>query len=144
MQSKTVDFKRRVLILRVAKEYMDPLILLSWTAVVILAGSYWFQIWKIHKHKEVRDLSLIYHSLLAVGFGILIFTALMEDSTIFLVKQIATFIPVVIIIWQILIHRKDHWHDEKDEVCKNCKSELEPDWKHCPYCSTSRSGAPKK
>ena len=77
---------------------MDFLTILSWIAIFMLASSYWFQIWKIHVHKEVRDLSLIYHILLALGFGLLIITAVMEDSFIFLVKQIATFIPVIIII----------------------------------------------
>ncbi|MCP4646304.1 MAG: zinc-ribbon domain-containing protein [bacterium] len=123
---------------------MDLIVPLSWVAVLILASSYWFQIWKIHNHKEVRDLSLTYHVLLAIGFGVLIFTALIEESQIFLAKQIATFVPVVIIIGQILIHRKDHWHDEKDELCKKCGSELEPDWKHCPYCGNIREITPKE
>ena len=72
--------------------------ILSWTAVILLSTSYWFQIWKIHVHKEVRDLSMTYHILLALGFGILAYTAWLEGSTIFLVKQIATTIPVCIII----------------------------------------------
>jgi hypothetical protein len=83
----------------------------------------------------VRDISLPYHFLLAIGFGALIFTAYEEQSTIFLVKQIATFIPVLIIIFQIFQHSKDHWHDDADPVCKKCNSELEPDWVYCPYCN---------
>ena len=64
--------------------------LLSWSAIIVLSTSYWFQIWKIHVHKEVRDLSMTYHVLLALGFGILTYTAWAENSVIFLVKQIAT------------------------------------------------------
>ena len=45
--------------------------ILSWTAIFLLSISYWFQIYKIHQHKEVRDLSMIYHVMLALGFGIL-------------------------------------------------------------------------
>ncbi|MBE8221815.1 MAG: hypothetical protein HAW60_03710 [Bdellovibrionales bacterium] len=112
----------------------DTTAIISWAAVIILSCSYWFQIWKIHLHKEVRDLSIIYHVLLALGFGTLTYTAWQEGSTIFLVKQIATTIPVVIIIAQIIIHKKDHWHDEDDDYCKKCSKELEPDWSHCPYC----------
>ena len=118
---------------------MTFLSILSWVAVFMLALSYWFQIWKIHKHKEVRDLSLIYHFFLAIGFGLLIFTAIVEDSFIFLIKQIATFIPVIIIIGQIFYHKQDHWHDDGDELCQECSKELEPDWLFCPYCSIRRS-----
>ncbi len=114
---------------------MDMLGFISWSAIVILASSYWFQIYKIHIHKEVRDLSITYHILLAIGFGILIFTAFFEDSMIFFVKQIATFVPVLIIIAQIVYHRQDHWHESDDAFCETCNFELEPHWKHCPSCS---------
>ena len=117
---------------------MNPEVLkmLSWIAVVILSVSYWFQIWKIHIHREVRDLSLIYHILLATGFGILAITAYYEGSLIFLVKQIATTLPVVIIISQILYHKQDHWHDDLNPSCQGCQEELESDWDYCPYCGT--------
>ncbi len=106
----------------------------SYIAILILAVSYWIQIWKIHIHKEVRDISLWYHILLAMGFGMLILTAYVEDSRIFLIKQILTCLPVVVIIGQILYHRRDHWHAEEDPACNGCGSELELDWAHCPYC----------
>ena len=83
----------------------------------------------------MRDISLPYHFFLALGFGVLIFTAYEEQSAIFLVKQIATFIPVLIIIFQIFQHSKDHWHDDDDPACKECNSELEPNWVYCPYCN---------
>ena len=72
----------------------------------------WFQICKIHVHKEVRDLSMTYHVFLALGFGILTYTAWVENSLIFLVKQIATTVPVLIIIGQIIYHKDDTWIDE--------------------------------
>ena len=112
------------------------LLFVSWTAVIILSLSYWFQIFKIHRHKEVRDISLVYHIFLALGFGILIWTAVEEDSTLFLVKQITTFIPVVIIILQVIFHRKERWHDDNDPFCKKCNNELELNWKYCPFCGT--------
>lgn len=109
--------------------------ILSWSAVILLSTSYWFQIYKIHIHKEVRDLSMIYHVMLALGFGILTLTAWIENSTIFLVKQIATTVPVVVIIGQIIYHRDDHWVDSSDPNCLQCNEDLEPDWVVCPYCA---------
>lgn len=82
---------------------------LSWVAIAILTVSYWFQIWKIHVHKEVRDISLTYNILLAIGFAILGVTAYQEGSIIFLVKQIVTTIPVIIIVIQVIYHRNDRW-----------------------------------
>ncbi|MEM7175320.1 MAG: PQ-loop domain-containing transporter [Chlamydiota bacterium] len=110
------------------------LAILSWIAIVILSVSYWFQIWKIHVHKEVRDISLTYNVLLAIGFGILAFTALQEKSLIFLVKQVMTTIPVTIIIFQVLYHKNDRWHDVRLKRCKNCSQEVEKYWKFCAYC----------
>lgn len=108
--------------------------ILSWAAVILLSTSYWFQIYKIQIHKEVRDLSMIYHVMLALGFGILTLTAWIENSTIFLVKQIATTIPVVVIIGQIIYHKNDRWVDNSDPNCLQCNEDLEPDWIICPYC----------
>jgi uncharacterized protein with PQ loop repeat len=117
---------------------------LSWLAVVLLSVSYWFQIWKIHVHKEVRDLSMVYHVMLATGFAILTYTAWAEDSTIFLVKQISTTIPVCVIIGQIIYHKGDHWHDSVDPLCTGCNEELELDWSVCPYCGTPRQKTVEK
>ncbi len=113
---------------------MDLLEILSWIAIVILSISYWFQIWKIHVHREVRDLSIMYNVLLAVGFTILGFTAWKEHSVIFLTKQIVTTVPVFIIIAQILYHRQDRWHNSNANYCPNCNEELERKWKHCAFC----------
>lgn len=113
---------------------MDVQYIMSWVAVVLLSVSYWFQIWKIHVHREVRDLSLPYHILLALGFGILAWTAVLEGSTVFLVKQVATTIPVVVIIGQIFYHKDEKWHDPDDPSCNRCGEEVEHDWPFCPYC----------
>jgi len=118
---------------------LDYMKILSWVAVGLLSISYWFQIWKIHVHREVRDLSMIYHVMLAMGFGILTYTAWAEGSIIFLIKQIATTIPVLIIIGQIIYHKDDHWHDDVDPTCIGCGEELELDWKNCPYCGTMKT-----
>lgn len=114
---------------------------LSWMAIVILSISYWFQIWKIHIHKEVRDLSIWYNILLALGFGILGFTAYQEKSLIFLVKQIVTTIPVIVIIFQIIYHSQDRWHELGAKHCQGCKEELESWWKHCPSCGTAKKNS---
>ena len=114
------------------------LTIISWIAVFLLSISYWFQIWKIHVHKEVRDISLVYHILLSIGFGVLIVTAYYENSLIFTVKQISTFIPVTIIIFQILFHKKDRWHDNVDPTCSECKQEMELNWNYCAYCGNKK------
>lgn len=54
---------------------------------------------------------------------------------IWFVKQIATIIPVIVVIVQIHLHKKDRWHDDHDPFCSKCKSEMEPNWKYCPECS---------
>ncbi|MBF5058835.1 zinc ribbon domain-containing protein [Candidatus Neptunochlamydia vexilliferae] len=113
--------------------------ILSWIAIVVLSVSYWFQIWKIHVHKEVRDISLTYNILLALGFGTLTFTAIEEGSLIFLVKQIMTTIPVIIIIIQVIYHKNDKWHDPALARCSKCKEELERRWSFCPSCGEKRS-----
>lgn len=112
---------------------------IPWIAVCILSLGYWSQVWKIHIHKEVRDISMMSYIFLSVGFSIMAIKAHQEDSTIFLIKQIATLIPALIICFQIYIHKEDHWHDDDDEMCTNCGQELEPHWKFCAYCGHSAS-----
>ncbi len=114
--------------------------LLSWAAISALMVSYWFQIYKIQIHKEVRDLSLPYHWLLFIGFSLLGFQAYVENSTIFLVKQIVTSIPVGVLILQIYYHRQDKWFDSEDSDCFSCKRKIEPKWKYCPDCGTRDNG----
>lgn len=109
----------------------------AWASVAILSLGYWFQVWKIHVHREVRDLSLASYCMLWCGFCILAVTAYLQKSTIFMVKQISTSIPVFIICCQILIHKEDHWHDDDDPICDNCSEELEPHWEYCAYCGAT-------
>lgn len=85
--------------------------ILSWIAVVILSASYWAQVWRIHIHKEVRDLSFNMYLGLAIGFTIMLFKAISEGSVIFAVKQLATLIPCLIIAAQIIQHKDDSWED---------------------------------
>jgi len=109
---------------------------LSWIAIVVLASGYWIQVWKIHLHKEVRDLSIGMYLSLAAGFCILLVTAYTESSVIFFFKQAFCLVPVFIILLQIRHHNKDHWHDDDDFFCLDCGEEMEIDWNHCPYCGS--------
>ena len=118
------------------KELLD---IISWTAVVLFAVSYWFQIRKIHIHKEVRDISMTYHTLLAIGSIVLAYTAWVEDSSIFVVKQISTAIPVIVIIAQIIIHKEDRWYDAKLALCSHCGERLEISWNNCPCCGEEKN-----
>jgi len=107
---------------------------IPWLALILLSLGYWFQVYKIYKHKEVRDISLIGYILLALGFAIMSIKALDEGSTIFFVKQIMTLIPSFVIIHLVCKYRDQEWHDELDAFCEKCQNELEPRWTFCPDC----------
>lgn len=107
---------------------------LGYAAIVALGLSHWLQVWKIHKHREVRDIAMGTYILLLCGYVILTFVARDEGSSIFFWRQIATIVPVSVTLCQIWWHRQDHWHDAHDPYCVSCNEELEPDWKFCPYC----------
>ena len=102
--------------------------------IFLTSVSYWFQIYKIHQHKEVRDLSKMAFSGLLLGYVCLFYGAWTEDSAIFMFKQIATGIPVAIILGQIIYHKGDHWVDASDPDCPQCGEDSEPDFSCCPYC----------
>ncbi len=110
------------------------LMIFSWIAVVLLGAGFWFQIWKIHVHREVRDLSGLYYGMLAIGYGILTVTAYVERSWIFIAKQIVTFVPTVVIMGQIYYHRGDEWHDERNVVCPKCSREIDGRDRFCSKC----------
>ncbi|HAA53419.1 MAG TPA: hypothetical protein DCE42_01605 [Myxococcales bacterium] len=115
--------------------------IVPWVAVVLLSLGYWSQVRKIQLHKEVRDLSMMSYVLLAFGFSIMSWQAIREGSAIFLFKQVMTLIPVTIIIYQIVIHQGDTWHDEDALHCGACDNELEVRWSYCPACGEPREGA---
>ena len=112
------------------------LTVIPWLAVAILSLGYWAQVWRIHLHKEVRDLSLLSYAMLAFGFSIMAVKAYHEQSVIFMVKQVATLIPALFIVFQIWYHKDDRWHDDMDDSCRHCGSELEPHWSFCADCGT--------
>ncbi|MDA9951470.1 PQ-loop repeat-containing protein [Oligoflexaceae bacterium] len=113
----------------------------SWFAIFVVSVSYWFQVWRIHVHREVRDLSMMFYGLFLLGVSLLCVQAYREDSTIFFTKQILVIIPVIIIIFQIIYHRQDSWHEEDAESCVFCGAELEALWKSCPHCSCVQSAS---
>ena len=84
---------------------------LSWLAVIALSFSFWLQAWKIHVHKEVRDLSLTSYILFSIAYAILAYRAFDDETWIFMVKQLGTFIPSVVIVYQIFKHKNDRWKD---------------------------------
>ena len=64
-----------------------------------------------------------------------------QKAKCFLFKQVMTLIPVTIIIYQIVIHQGDTWHDEDALHCGACDNELEVRWSYCPACGEPREGA---
>ena len=92
-------------------EGTDAICILSWVAVVGLSGSYFLQAYKIHQHKEVRDLSLGSYLGMTVCFIALLARAVVEGQPIFIAKQVLTLIPVITIECQILYHRGDRWKE---------------------------------
>ena len=85
--------------------------IISTLAIVILSIGFWSQVWHIHKHKEVRDLSIIQYISLAIGDSLLGIVAYSTDTTTFLIKQLMSLVPTIIIISQIMYHRSDTWED---------------------------------
>ena len=113
--------------------------IVSWIAIFVVSVSYWFQVWRIHVHREVRDLSLAFYGLFLVGITLLCFQAYREGSLVFFTKQVLVIIPVVIIIFQIIYHRRDSWHDENADFCVFCGAEQEGDWHCCPHCGCAQT-----
>lgn len=84
---------------------------LSWAAVVILPLGYWKQVWHIHKHKEVRDLSLSSYIFFATAYLFLGIESYYINSLLFLIKNLLVMIPTLVLIYQIIVHRDDKWDD---------------------------------
>jgi uncharacterized protein with PQ loop repeat len=83
--------------------------ILAWVAVAALSVSFWLQAWKIHKHKEVRDLSLTSYVLFSLAYAVLAYKAWDDEVWIFLVKQLGTLVPSIVIVYQIITHKDDEW-----------------------------------
>ena len=112
---------------------------ISWVAIFVVSVSYWFQVYRIQKHKEVRDLSMAFYVLFFVGVSLLCIQAYRENSVIFFTKQILVMIPVAIIICQIIYHRQDTWLDEHCESCVSCGAGMESTWDCCPHCGCDQT-----
>ena len=91
---------------------MDLLTIMSWIAVVCLPLGYWKQVYHIHVHKEVRDLSLGSYIFFAIAYLFLGIEAYAINSTVFLVKNMLVIIPTGVLIYQIIVHRKDKWVED--------------------------------
>ena len=84
---------------------------LSTIAIVILSVGFWSQVLHIHKHKEVRDISIVQYVSLFIGYSLLAVVAQEANSTTFLIKQLMSIVPTAIIIGQIIYHRQDKWEE---------------------------------
>ena len=111
---------------------------LPWVAVLILNAGYWLQIYKIHVHKEVRDLAVSSYIMFDLAYGILAYEAYVIDSQVFLIKNILTATSTTILIAMIWYHKDDEWHDDEDKHCVFCGNELEPHWTYCTDCGWDR------
>jgi len=90
--------------------------LCAWSAVVAIPAGYFIQIYKIHKHKEVRDLSQAAFMFYLYSYISLGMKAYLDGSEIFIAKNIFVAIPTIIILYQIKVHKNDTWkHDEEYE-----------------------------
>jgi uncharacterized protein with PQ loop repeat len=85
--------------------------IISWTASVLLIAAFIPQIWRIHKHKEVRDLSVLSFWGLLLGSLGLATEAYMVGSGPLFFKQLLTALCAIIILVQIKTHSKDKWED---------------------------------
>ena len=106
---------------------MELLELLSWVAVICLPIGYWKQVYHIHIHKEVRDLSLSSYIFFAVAYILLGVEAYAINSTVFLVKNLLVIVPTGVLIYQIIVHRKDKWVD--DDYTKMAEKSSDPQHK---------------
>jgi len=121
------------------------MLIFGYVAIGILAISHWLQVWKIHVHKEVRDISVWTYIFLLTGYFVLATKAFLDyqnagGDILWFFRQMATIVPVSTVVFQIWIHRRDRWHDDRDTSCSGCGKELEPNWQYCPWCSTKDDG----
>lgn len=83
--------------------------LLTYGASILLCIGYWAQVYKIHIHKEVRDLNIWSYIAFAIAYVILGIEAYTINSTVFLFKNALVLVPTCVLIWQIKVHEGDEW-----------------------------------
>ena len=81
----------------------------GWTAAILLAMGYWLQVWRIHVHKEVRDISLPSYILFTIAYMLFGAEAYSINSTLFFWKNILVLVPTIVIIFQVVKHKDDSW-----------------------------------
>jgi len=91
--------------------FTDILSFGGYLAAVALSVGYWLQVWRIHVHKEVRDLSANSYVLFAVAYMLLGIEAVQIDSLLFIIKNGLVLVPTLVIIYQINYHKNDKWTD---------------------------------
>jgi len=109
----------------------------AWTAVAVISVSYWLQLFKIHRHKEVRDLSLISYSVLFIGYSFLFIEGLISFSILGIAKSVAVLIPCALTIFMIQHNKHCEWVDEDGFKCQHCGKSLQPHHLYCSSCGTS-------
>ena len=88
---------------------MEMLDYLAWGATILLVSSFIPQIWRIHVHKEVRDLSPVGFSMLFLGTLIHFLYAVKIGDMVFASKHFATLFFVAVILFQMWLHWGDRW-----------------------------------
>jgi uncharacterized protein with PQ loop repeat len=109
----------------------------SWTAIFIVSIAYWLQVIKIHKHKEVRDLSLYSYSVLTLGYFMLLIESVCHFNLIIFAKSLAVFVPCLLIVFLIQHNKHCEWVDEDNFKCINCGKVLQPYHLFCSSCGKS-------
>ena len=84
---------------------------IAWVASIIAILGFVPQIWRIHVHKEVRDLSKLSFWMLAVSSAVLFVEAIYLGSGVYIFKQLGALVFALIILWQIRTHEKDEWEE---------------------------------
>lgn len=114
----------------------------SWSAVFILAVAYWLQVVKIHKHKEVRDLSLISYSILSVGYFFLLLESIYHFEPLSFAKSMSVLLPCLLILLLINHNKHCEWVDDDSFKCRHCGKSVQPFNMFCSSCgaSTAKGG----
>jgi uncharacterized protein with PQ loop repeat len=105
--------------------------ILTTIAIVVVSIGYWAQTIKNFKTKNVNGLSATGYIFLSIGLLIMTYKAYSTGSTIFLVKQVATFVPACLTAIQIFLYRQP----VNPKHCESCGYVVNQFWRLCPNCT---------